>query len=67
MYESVIYGDCPNCMQKAEAEGVHNGIGYVYPPLYCTNCGWSEHCGLWGTENCDKLCTEYEKCFGDKK
>lgn len=58
----VAYDECPNCGCLAEADGIHNGIGYIYPPLHCDNCGWSEHCYLGGTENCTKQCTEWHNC-----
>lgn len=62
MYEPTQHGECPNCGCVTDADGVHNGIGYVYPPLHCSNCGWSETCGLWGSDNCDSKCTEYQYC-----
>jgi len=58
----ILTDTCPNCGGVAEAEGVHNGIGYVYPPLYCPNCGWSEKCSLWDTERCTSDCTQYGYC-----
>ena len=56
------YDTCPNCGKEAEAEGVHNGIGYVYPPLVCPHCGWTERCALWETERCSNICTHYGYC-----
>lgn len=53
---------CPICGEMTYAEGVHNGIAYVYPPLHCDNCGWSEYCSYQNEEDCKK-CDQYEKCF----
>lgn len=60
--EPVKYEKCPNCGEQAQSDGVNNGVGYVYPPMHCDNCGWSEHCHLWNTEQCSRKCTEYEYC-----
>lgn len=65
--EPIIYKKCPVCNLEMETEGIDNGIGYVYPPFFCGNCGWTEKCGLYNTENCTKDCTEYEKCYEDLK
>ena len=64
--DRIIYGVCPNCGQDSEVEGVDVGVGYVYPPLHCFNCGWSEHCHLYNTEDCNQICTEYENCCSQR-
>lgn len=56
---------CPNCGGNAYAEGVNNGIGYIYPPLHCYKCGWSERCSYENEEDC-KICDQYELCYGLK-
>lgn len=60
--DSIKYDICPNCNSEVEIDGVDIGIGYIYPPLHCENCGWSEKCDLFGTNNCTEICTEYEHC-----
>jgi len=59
--EPTIYCECPNCKGQAYSEGVNVGVGYMYPPFHC-DCGWSDRCHLWNTENCSKKCTEYDVC-----
>lgn len=55
---------CPRCGGTAYADGVDNGIGYVYPPLHC-DCGWSERCSYENDEDCKK-CDQYELCHRTK-
>ena len=64
--DRIIYGVCPNCGQDSESEGVDVGVGYVYPPLHCFNCGWSEYCHLYNTEDCNQICTEYKNCYNQR-
>lgn len=33
---------CPECGEEVERESVDIGIGVVYGPPACFNCGWSE-------------------------
>lgn len=33
---------CPECGADADCETVHNGIGLLYGPLFCTSCPWTE-------------------------
>ena len=40
IYDPILEDVCPKCGNKVYSEGVHNGVGYVYPPLHCI-CGWS--------------------------
>lgn len=46
-------------------ESIDNGIGYVYPPFNCENCGWCECCEFYDTESCDPICDMYETCYKD--
>lgn len=63
IYEYMKTEKCPVCGEMAEAEGVHNGVGYIHPPLHCFNCGWTEeNCIGFSSKDC-KRCTEYEKCL----
>lgn len=56
-----IVKNCPVCGSQASAEGIHNGLCYVYPPMHCT-CGWSQRCPRWHIKDCMK-CTEYHYCL----
>lgn len=42
--EAYIESTCPKCGGVAYSEGVHNGVGYVHPPLRCYECNWIENC-----------------------
>ncbi len=59
----VIYEKCPTCGSEMEAEGIDVGIGYVYPPFHCNDCGYSEGCGSAGTEVCSRCDQE---CYCNK-
>ena len=64
--DRIIYGVCPNCGQYSKAEGVDVGVGCDYLPLHCFNCGWSEYCNLYNTEDCNQNCTEYKNCYNQR-
>jgi len=34
--------ECPKCKSECDRVSVHNGVGMVYSPWGCYNCGWSE-------------------------
>lgn len=59
--EPYITEKCPKCGGVAYADGINNGIGYVYEPLHCF-CGWSEMCAYQDKETC-KVCDQYERCY----
>lgn len=61
IYEPTLEGKCLNCGKDIQVEGVHNGVGYVHPPLHC-ECGWSERCSLKDEINC-KHCDQFDMCF----
>lgn len=61
IHNKIIEDICPECGTKVYSEGVHNGVGYVYPPFHC-DCGWSEMCAYQDIENCKK-CDQYEMCY----
>lgn len=34
--------DCPKCQQECWRDEVDVGVGWIYGPWGCGNCGWSE-------------------------
>lgn len=64
IYDPIIEEICPKCGEKVYSEGIHNGVGYVYPPFHC-GCGWSEMCGYQNEITCNR-CDQYEKCYETK-
>ena len=60
--ERVIKKICPKCGETIYSEGIDNGIGYVYPPFHCDECGWVERCGYEKIGNCNK-CDQYKYCY----
>lgn len=65
IYDPILEDVCPKCGNKVYSEGIHNGVGYVYPPLHC-GCGWSEMCAYEDEESCKK-CDQYEYCYRDEE
>lgn len=35
--------NCPKCGEECDRQSVDVGIGIIYGPWGCSNCGWSEH------------------------
>lgn len=33
---------CPECGAATDCETVHNGVGLLHGPLFCTSCQWTE-------------------------
>jgi hypothetical protein len=33
---------CPNCGAVTDCETVHNGVGLLEGPRFCTSCPWTE-------------------------
>jgi len=34
---------CPDCGCECDRYSVDNGVGIIYGPYGCPECGWSEH------------------------
>ena len=34
---------CPHCSEEVDRTEVDNGVGMMYGPYGCHNCGWSEY------------------------
>ena len=40
---SSVQYDCPHCATACDRESADVGVGVIYGPWGCSNCGWSEN------------------------